>query len=431
MSDVFGLFAIVGCLYLCVRAVQTTSNNATILWLVSAALFNDAFGTVRQIAWLGALVLVPCAGLCVYRRSRVLWVSAALLAFSVLFVLLCMHWFNHQYYALREPLFFHYHRNQLTQLWALFVAALLLLLPILGAFVNVSRASSRLLLGAAAAGIAGAAVALFDPTGAFNAGLSAMVPYMQPAPRWVQAIVLGLAFACSFVCIVNIRRALKSNPADNLEAQQASRLPFRKLLLLIGPFTLATLFLVITRSSLWPRYLLLLLPSALVLLLQIYTTEQPRKRLPILSVVLVAAFAVLAVAETHDLFSGEAARVEAVNRVLATGVPRTKIKAGFELDGWKQIELTGYVNDVRIMQPKDAYHPPPPSPWPPACRGEYYGWTPSFLHPRIMVSNEPVSCFAASSIPPVRFHTWLAPHQRFIYVSDVPPAGPQSSRNSP
>ena len=59
MTDVAGLFVIVLCLYLCQRAVVAQSDRAVVLWLCCAAASNVVGGTVRQISWLGALVMVP------------------------------------------------------------------------------------------------------------------------------------------------------------------------------------------------------------------------------------------------------------------------------------------------------------------------------------------------------------------------------------
>ena len=59
MTDVAGLFVIVLCLYLCQRAAAARSDRAAVLWLCCAAISNVVGGTVRQICWLGALVMVP------------------------------------------------------------------------------------------------------------------------------------------------------------------------------------------------------------------------------------------------------------------------------------------------------------------------------------------------------------------------------------
>ena len=59
MTDVPGMFIIFVCLYMCQEAVKTASDRAALMWLASATMFNIAAGTARQIAWLGALVMVP------------------------------------------------------------------------------------------------------------------------------------------------------------------------------------------------------------------------------------------------------------------------------------------------------------------------------------------------------------------------------------
>ena len=60
MTDVPGLLVILVCIYMCQRAVAATSDRSALLWLCAATLVNVAGGTVRQTAWLGALVMVPC-----------------------------------------------------------------------------------------------------------------------------------------------------------------------------------------------------------------------------------------------------------------------------------------------------------------------------------------------------------------------------------
>ncbi len=59
MTDVPGLLVILACIYMCQRAVAARTDQAAIMWLCSAMVVNVAGGTVRQIAWLGALVMVP------------------------------------------------------------------------------------------------------------------------------------------------------------------------------------------------------------------------------------------------------------------------------------------------------------------------------------------------------------------------------------
>ncbi len=78
MSDIHGLFAIVLCLYGCLRVLQAESSLAAIAWLCFAVAGDAVCGASRQIAWLGILVMVPCAlWLLRERRNVFLWGGAA------------------------------------------------------------------------------------------------------------------------------------------------------------------------------------------------------------------------------------------------------------------------------------------------------------------------------------------------------------------
>ncbi len=76
MTDIGGLFCVVVCLYACLRALQAQSDRAVLAWLAFAALSNALGGTVRQIAWLGVLVMFPCA-VWLLRRRRTSCCSAS------------------------------------------------------------------------------------------------------------------------------------------------------------------------------------------------------------------------------------------------------------------------------------------------------------------------------------------------------------------
>jgi hypothetical protein len=104
MSDIHGLFAIVLCLYGCLRALQSSTTRAAIGWLCFAVATNAICGTSRQLAWLGVLVMVPSTLWLLRARHRVL-VGGAIATFAgVLFILGCLHWLKHQPYTLPEHL---------------------------------------------------------------------------------------------------------------------------------------------------------------------------------------------------------------------------------------------------------------------------------------------------------------------------------------
>ena len=104
MSDVAGVFSIVLCLYMCLRALEARTPASTTGWIVSAALVNAIGGTARQIAWLGVLVMVPCTLWLLRHRPRVLLAGGLSCLAGIGFLFASMRWFNQQPYSLPERL---------------------------------------------------------------------------------------------------------------------------------------------------------------------------------------------------------------------------------------------------------------------------------------------------------------------------------------
>lgn len=105
MTDIPGLFAIVICLYGCMRALQSSTPRSAIAWLCFAVATNALCGTSRQTAWLGTLVIVPSTLWLLRAQRRVLLAGVAATFAGALFILACMAWFRHQPYNVHEPLF--------------------------------------------------------------------------------------------------------------------------------------------------------------------------------------------------------------------------------------------------------------------------------------------------------------------------------------
>src|SRR5882757_1510423 len=148
MTDVAGIFVIVLCLYLCQRAVAAHSDRAAVLWLCCAAATNVAGGTVRQISWLGALVMVPSTAWLLRRRHGVVAAGISLWVMSILGVLACLHWWNLQPYSVPEhilhgPVTAHMVHHFVGILIKSLLCLLLLLYPILVAWLPAARRLNR------------------------------------------------------------------------------------------------------------------------------------------------------------------------------------------------------------------------------------------------------------------------------------------------
>ena len=145
MTDIFGLFAIVICLYGCLRALQASTDRAAIAWLCFAVIANALCGTARQIAWLGILVMVPSTLWLLRSRRRVFAAGSAATLIGAIFIFACLQWIKHQPYIVPIPLFTRNFplKHAINELTLLLLAIPFLLLPISSIFLPQLRAIRR------------------------------------------------------------------------------------------------------------------------------------------------------------------------------------------------------------------------------------------------------------------------------------------------
>jgi hypothetical protein len=102
VTDMAGLFCVVLCLYACLRALQARTDRSALAWIcfatLSNAASNSAGGTVRQIAWLGALVMVPSALWLMRRRQHFLLVGGLASIASIIIIFASLRRFHHRPY---------------------------------------------------------------------------------------------------------------------------------------------------------------------------------------------------------------------------------------------------------------------------------------------------------------------------------------------
>jgi hypothetical protein len=106
------------------------------------------------------------------------------------------------------------------------------------------------------------------------------------------------------------------------------------------------------------------------------------------------------------------ARLEAVSRLEAMGIPRTQISAGFELDAAVQLEQWGYMNSPRFHNPPTAYVPLEINPaWP----AWFYLWkeTPA-IEPRYILSRSPLPGF--HEMQRIEFASCFRPFHQTLFV---------------
>ena len=422
MTDVPGLFVILVCLYGCIRAVQANSDQAAIRWLIFAALSNAVGGTVRQITWLGVLVMVPCTVWAIRRRRGALVAGSLLWVISAVFIAGCMYWFKRQPYSVSEPLLAGIHLSSHK-----YQAILFFLLPVLIAFATRYPVRERWAQVQAAAVViavlaAGGLCVVIWPRGFHIAFQYLLAPFsdgevttkgfdiggfpgnrpdvLSMSSRITLTVIIFSAFFAFLLTVANARRLEKLPDSDN--GEQISN---QTLLIMLGPFTVCYAILMVTRAAVFERYFLPLLFVFLVFILRFYQARVA-PRLPVLTCVSVILFGIYGVVTLHDFLAANRAGLEAADELRAAGVPRNEIRAGFQFDAWTQIDLTGYLL--------------PKKPWqsPPECVSWWDKYTPA-IHGRYQLSYSP-SCFPESGFSPVDYATWLAPHDQKIYILKLP-----------
>jgi hypothetical protein len=462
MTDIGGIFVIVLCIYLCQCALDAKSDGAAVMCLCFASLTNVVGGTERQIAWLGALVLVPSAAWLLRKRRGVVTAAVILWLSSIVLIFLSVHWFDHQPYAVPEKLLYPPPDDPsasmavllLEKLQAnyLFYKALpfvlivlktvlcmvLLLSPVLIAWLVRARE-----LGRSARARLGAVVVLLVVLAWILSAQDRLEDWVMP---WLYHVLdseaiaqktwemlgnrtvelpLSLRVVVSMIVIASAVAFAEWFFASRQRVVQASgdthARGWKTLAILFTPFCVAYLLLLLPRGFrfyIFDRYLLGVMPIMIICLLKLYQ-ERIRESLPAASYITLAAFGLYGIFATHDLFSLNRARVTAVKEVRTAGVPKNAVQAGFEYDGWTEIDEAHYVNEPKIF-PAHAFHPNPPNPIrPPDCRMGFDQYTPA-LHPQYIVVLSPMWCLQQSNFAPVTYKAWLPPFTRQVYVQRVP-----------
>ena len=425
MSDVPGLFSIVVCLYGCVRSVQAKSDQSALAWLIFAASANMIGGTARQIAWLGALIMVPSTAWAIRQRKGVLATGLILWVASLVFVAACMHWFKNQPYSLSEPLI-----GGLNLFTYKHLGFLLFALPILIAYLIRSPYQEKWMrVQGGAALIAALAltavlfaflhktnrhvplhlVAPFSAEGISSKGIdtdaiAGVRPDVFPFSVWlILTLLIFGAFLAFLICVINSSRLPGSDePAMN------ARISSRILWTILCPFSMAYLALLITRGILYDRYFLPLLLVFVICLVRFYQSKIAFK-LPLFSAVLVVLFATFSLLTMHDCFAAGRARLAAAAELRAAGIPRGEIRGGFEYDGLTQLEAFGYINDPRLRLPVGAYHKFPPGWWPAGV--VWFDPIMPAVQPKYQLTYSLLPNSIESTFPAVEYETWL-PYRR-------------------
>ena len=435
MSDVPAFFLFSLCLYASVKAWHAKTARASITWALLAALAGAASALDRQVYWLAPLLFLPAVA---WMRRRHRGILAGLAAAWLLVLGACvyaMRWVVAQPYFRVEPWFAAAQKTGPRGLIlsatglavALALTAALMLAPVIAGFIPVvlraaSREAAALLLVLLAAVSAVTAIhrnlqapwmsSIVTEYGVVPGGV---IPFGLPPVVLGEAARIAITFfvflccLCLGVCIKRYRNHAAGDIGD-----LRTPVPLMALGLSFAAFWLPAILIRSAQHSTYDRYLITFFPLLAIPLLWFYQTKvQPRVSRT--SWTALAIFSLYSVAVNHDAFTVARARLKSADKLEAIGVPRTAILAGYEYDGWTQIETAGFVNYKEIANPPGAYRPI-------SCKhDEGWRWYISqfpALQPRYTVSLSHLSEFADGPVGPVSYTTWLPPgrHQVFTHI---------------
>jgi len=454
MSDIPGFFAIVLCLYLCLRAIHAPLPSQASAWLIAAAVSSAILGTARQTGWLGLIVIVPSA--CwLLRRRRLPFVLLAFIWLLCLgFVFTALHWFGRQMYATVETArAVHFDLDNAFNAAVLSFCVILevafFLFPILIAFIfPFARQNKRLTYLSLAGAIAFFACFLLRPqsywVGVFlapaltNAGNYVTSRGIVDLPEiglrpvliqpWVRAILSVVCYFAAFAFfVVLLRRNRRPIPTFKVPTfkEQRSLLSWRQIFILLGPFALAYctfLFFRVLTGSVFDRYLLPLFMFLGVVAVRFYQ-DRINPKLPRTCYAVLLVFAACAVAATHDTFAEDRARLAAIEQFRAAGLPRTAFYGGFPYDGWTQIDAQGYVDVDDIQTPTGIHQLSEARREFKPCGYFHARFFPA-IRPQYVLSYDNYTCGDPQDrFAPVPYHLWLPPFSGAIYSRIVSPAG--------
>ena len=446
MTDIQGMFAVVLCLYGCLRALQATTSQSTITWLCVAVATNVICGSSRQIAWLGVLVMVPSTLWLLKRNRAVLLGGATALLLGVLCIAACVHWFLQQPYTIHEPLFVSSYPLGVIfgDYFRTFLDAVFLLLPFTVLFIPAVRRSNFKSVAVTALFLLICMLmavhsghirfdSLLEPTlegqwvnahGIFDATtLHGVAPvFLNTAERAVLTIA-------SLAAVIGMITALLAPPPIAAAKRAPETVKWQQLCVLLVPYTIFYLLLLIPRATTAPgildRYLLGFLFIPMLMLVR-YSQENLHPRLPILTIALVGLMAIFGITITHNSFALYRARVTLAAELRTNGIPDTAVDNGWEYNMEVELQHSAYLNDPRITNPAHTYIAIPNND---QCPGFGRDRTPH-VDPTYAIAFQQNACFGPAPFAPVSYSRWLSPNQGTLYVVWYKPPSLRASSRS-
>jgi hypothetical protein len=425
MTDIPALFFWLATFYCAERAANDHEKSRT--WLIGAAVSGFTGGTIRQVVWAAPTLAIPAVAW-LRRQDRRFAIFAAVVWCALLAAAAaCLHWYELQpgHQPLPVPPLSRVPAQSFEPVRVMALACLLALLPVLTLYLAHWRRWRRSLLSPilgviASAGFLAACLWWFDD----DLLLGNMVtPYgmlwQDSEALGEKPIVLGpavLAVLGTLICLTaGLALGYLIDAWRSHREVAATSAPLGRFLLLTAPasalYLAAVAFRYVGDGILFDRYLLFVTAPLIVILLWFYQNRiGTAVYLP--AWIVLAAFAVFGVCNTHDYIAAARARLQAVRTVTAAGIPRTRVSAGLELDGWTQLEQTGQIPPLEVRRRDPRVFP---------IADPYWFWrmTPA-IDPRYVIVYSPIDGLRDSPFAPIDYRAWLPPFHRRVLAQMMP-----------
>jgi hypothetical protein len=250
------------------------------------------------------------------------------------------------------------------------------------------------------------------------------IPFaLSPAIRWSLCIVVMFqaGFTISHLLNRKCRQAIKDTLT--LVIEDSDRL---RTVRALGWISIGTyLLLAFARPILTPgtpifdRYLLPVLPIVFLSLMR-RAQESGARRPGFFAWALLVVYGLYGIAGTHDYFSLLKVKLAAADSLRASGVPRTKIMAGLEYDGWTELQTTGHIRHPGIRNPATVTIQTAI----PQSVPENYRWVsamlPSVVPDYYIVESRQPGLHDIAEAGARKYRTWLPPYDREVFVQSAP-----------
>jgi hypothetical protein len=424
MTDVPALFFLLLCFWCCQRILEARTWGAFLGWATLCFLSGLSGGTIRQTNWLAPFVIFPVLTLMAPRSRRLIllsfWIAGGAGAAAL------YRWFLAQPHCCSMPLFstdgwLIPAESIVLNMGTLFMELLALMLPVL--FLTLRLKPRRLRLKWIVAALLLFGLILL-PASLLRKEWPIQLIAGDMVTQWgllrtgteilgQKVIVLAYPFQLSIVIGATVLWIMLASVRPRMLfslLRESSTISSRAFLVPFVAFAGIYLLALTSRAtrSAFDRYLIPVLPLALLLTLMAIQRLGIRT-LSILPIAYLCISAGWGVASVHDYFAESRARLKAANRVLRSGVPREQISAGFEFDGWAELQKSEHIPDVPVGNSSIPGKRIMPSP--------YWFWvnTPS-LNPRYILSLSRLDGLRDSEFPPVEYRTWLPPFTGSILI---------------